>query len=88
MKSEQVLEKSFKWFLDNIADLVKKYPERFIAIKNCKVLGSYDSFDEALEKTQKSGHPFGTFIVQKASADASAYTATYYNDFASLGAVR
>jgi len=81
MDNEEQQKKSFKWFLDNIQELVKRYPEKYIAIKDCKVLGAYNSFMEALTKTEKSGYKQGTFIVQQASADPSAYTVTLYNSY-------
>jgi len=85
MKNKMQQKKSFKWFLDNVSDLAQKHPEKFLAIKNCKVLGVYNSFMEALQKTQKAGHELGSFLVQQASVDPAAYTVTHYNSF--LGVV-
>jgi len=81
VKNETQQKKSFKWFLDNVSELAKKYPEKFLAIKNCKVLGVYNSFMEALNKTQKAGYELGSFLIQQASVDPAAYTVTHYNSF-------
>ena len=75
------LEKSFDWYLANLQQLSLDYPEKYIAIKDCKVLGAYNSFELAIKKTEKQGHERGTFIVQKASLDPSAYTITHFNNF-------
>ena len=58
---------------------VAKFAELFLAIKDCKVLGAYNTFEQALESTVKQGHEKGTFIVQHASDDPYAYTAYYAN---------
>jgi hypothetical protein len=80
MKKNIELEKNFEWYIQNINNLAKKYPEKYIAIKDCKVLGAYATFNDALESTEKSGVARGTLIVQKASTDPSAYTISYHNN--------
>jgi len=37
-----MLEKEFKYYLDNQQDLVKKYNGKFIVIVEDKVIGAYD----------------------------------------------
>jgi len=81
VENKEVLEKSFQWFMDNASELSKKHPEKFIAIKDCKVLAAYDTFEEALVETEKNGHKRGTFIIQQACADPSAFTAIYFNNY-------
>lgn len=81
MENEKELEKSFDWYLANLDELAGKYSEKFIAIKDCKVLNAYDSFDEAVQKTEQQGNRRGTYLVQKASLDPSAFTIIHYNSF-------
>ena len=70
----------FQFFLDNVKELEKKYKGKYIAIKNCKVLGDYESFAVAVKATLAQGHKAGTFIVQRNNSDPSSYTATYQNN--------
>jgi len=79
------LEKNFDYYLANLDDLAKKYDGKFIALKDCKVIGAYETMIEAVELSEKQGHELGTFIVQKASTDPSAYTATYFNNLIRIG---
>ena len=81
MGNEKELEKNFDWYLENLDELAGKYPEMFIAIKGRKVLDAYDTFDEAVQKTELQGNKRGTFLVQKASLDPSAFTITHFNSF-------
>jgi len=71
--------KDFQFFLDNVKDLEKKYNGKYIAIKNCEVLGAYDEKVVAFRSTIEQGHEAGTFIIQKASSDPASYTVTYVN---------
>ena len=76
MKS--LLEKEFSYYKEHQEELVKKYNGKFIVIKNCEVVGAYDSEVEALEKaTQK--HELGTFLVQKCEPGSESYTQTYHS---------
>jgi len=79
MNDNKSLVKNFEWYKRELANLAKKYPEKFIAIKDCKVLGAYDTFLSAIELTEQQGHERGTFIVQLAINDPSAYTRKYHS---------
>lgn len=52
-------------FKEHYADFQKKYGESFIAIKNKKILGVYDSYGNGVRETAKT-EELGTFIVQDA----------------------
>ena len=80
MNDNKTLVKNFEWYKNELANLAKKYPEKFIAIKDCKVLGAYDTFLAAIDLTEQQGYELGTFIVQKASTDPMAYTRIYHNN--------
>ena len=85
MGSKKELEKNFEYYLANLDELAQKYKGKYIALKECKVLGAYNTFNEALSKSEEQGHERGTFIVQKASVDPSAYTMTYHNNLIKVG---
>ena len=72
------LEKEFNYYLEYQDELVKKYNGKFIVIKNCKVIGAFDSELEAVEKTAEK-HELGTFLVQKCEPGSESYTQTYHS---------
>lgn len=73
-----MLEKEFKYYIDNQSELLKKYNGRFIAIVGNEVVGNYDSFEDAVEKTSQK-YTIGTFLIQECSEGDSAYTQTYHS---------
>ena len=66
-------ERDFNWFLLNYNEFFKKYGHSFLVIKNESVLGSYNSFKEAVDTTSLT-EELGSFIVQECNGDESAYT--------------
>ena len=62
------MSEDFAWFKEHYTDFQKKYGESFIAIKNKKILGVYDSYGNGV-KTEE----LGTFIVQECSPDYNVY---------------
>ena len=78
----------FKWFKENYQTLFDEYGSCYLAIKDKKVLGSYQSRIEAINTTAKTEER-GTFIVQKCNGDESAYNQYFpsLNLFVPLGAV-
>lgn len=72
------LEKEFDYYLKNQDKLVNDYNGKFIAIKDCKVIGAYDSEMDAIKQTSKD-HELGTFLVQKCEPGSESYTQTYHS---------
>lgn len=65
--------KDFEWFISNNKKLFKKYGEKFLAIKDQKVIGVYDDYSEGVKQTE-STEKLGTFIIQQCGKDDSVYT--------------
>ena len=74
----------YDWFLANYEGLFEQYGVSYLAIKNCTVLGSYNSYEEAIRETEKK-EELGSFIVQYCNGDESGYTA-YIAPVISVGA--
>jgi hypothetical protein len=72
------LKREFDFYLDHQDEFVKQYNGRFIVIKNCEVIGSFDSEIEAIKSTMKE-HELGTFLVQKVEPGRESYTQTYHS---------
>jgi hypothetical protein len=79
MENKEALQKCFNFYLENLKELSERYNGKYIAIKDCRVLGAYDTFDIAYMETLKK-ETSGTFIIQKAENNPAAYTSTYYNN--------
>jgi hypothetical protein len=76
--SKDLLVKEFNYYLRHQAELVKKYKGKVIVIKNCEVIGVYDSEKDAFLETSKK-HKVGTFLIQKCIPGPEAYTQTYHS---------
>ncbi len=74
-----MLDKEFKYFLDNQDELVKKYNGKFIVIRDKEVIGAYDTFVDAYFITQERGTKLGTFLIQQCLPGEKCYT-TYVRD--------
>ena len=70
----QSLREEFEFYRANQDEMVKQYDGRVIVLKNHEILDVYDSHLAAFVETVKY-HERGTFLVQKVSEGAEAYTA-------------
>jgi uncharacterized protein (DUF1330 family) len=73
-----MLEKEFKYYLDNQTALVEKYGGKFLVIKDHEVLGAYDAEDTAYFETEKS-HEVLKFLIQFCELGDSSYTQIYHS---------
>lgn len=73
------MDSNFEYFNENLENLFSEYGSKFIAIKNKKVLGSYDSFEEALLETLKFER-MGTFLIQQCTNDAANFTFAFQSN--------
>jgi len=80
-QDEGNLDKEFSYYLDHQNELVKKYRNRFLTIIGEKVVGDYDSFEQALFKSQKK-YKLGTFLIQECTEGDKAYTKRFYSNVA------
>jgi hypothetical protein len=73
-----MLEKEFSYYLANQGELVKKYNNRFLVIVGERVVGDYDTHEQALFQSQKK-YKRGTFLIQECTEGEEAYTATFHS---------
>ncbi len=62
----------FEWFVQNYKQLFEEYGYCYLAIKDKKVLGAYQSFAEAVNKTSEVEED-GSFIVQESNGSEDAF---------------
>lgn len=72
------LEEEFNYYLERQDKFVKKYNGKYIVIKGRRVIGSYDSELEAINKT-KEKHKLGTFLVQLCVPGDESYTQAFHS---------
>ena len=77
------LEKEFKYYLTHQEELIKQYNGKFIVIKNCEVIGVYESEYEAITETAKH-NDLGTFLVQKCEPGTNSYMHVYHSRVAAV----
>ena len=73
-----MLDKEFKYFVDNQKELVKKFNGRYIVIKGERVIADYTTEIEAYTETQKE-HQLGTFLIQLCTPGEDTFTQTYHS---------
>lgn len=75
---KDLLDKEFKYYLNNQKELVKNYNGKYIVIKDEKVLDSYDTIAEAYNEAS-ANHKVGTFLIQFVSPGNKSYTQTFHS---------
>ncbi|GHT44880.1 hypothetical protein AGMMS49965_21280 [Bacteroidia bacterium] len=73
-----MLDKEFTYYLENQDELLQKYNNRFLVIVDNKVVGDYDSTEQAYFESVKK-HELGTFLIQKCTEGDDAYTRKFHS---------
>lgn len=76
--NNDLLKKDFAYYVQNHKEIVKKYLNKYIVIKNQEIIDSYDTFEEAAAESSKK-YELGTFIIQKCSEDLSELTQVFHS---------
>ena len=63
MQSDVKIKENADWYYANQDDLVSKYKGKYVAISDCGVVGSFDTFGSGVHAMIDSGRLPGTFIV-------------------------
>jgi hypothetical protein len=73
-----MLEKEFKYYLDNQNELLKEYDGRFLVIIDENVVGDYESLEQAYT-TSRERYEYGTFLIQLCTEGDEAYTRRFHS---------
>ena len=73
-----MLEKEFKYYIDNQAKLVEKYNGKYIVIVGNHVVGTYDTEIQAYIKSAKK-YTLGTFLIQLCKPGKDNYTQAFHS---------
>lgn len=60
----------YKWFKENQKELFKIYPNKFLIVSGCQILGAFGTFDDAMEEALKKMKA-GEFLIQQCIEDTS-----------------
>ena len=73
-----MLDIEFKYFLDNQTKLVNKYHNKFLVIKNQKVVKVYNDYMEAYSNSEKK-YGLGNFLIQHCLPGELSTTRTFHS---------
>lgn len=73
-----MLEQEFKYYLDHQEELVKKYLDKFLVIKDQKVAGVYETKEAAYDDAT-SKYELGTFLIQHCLPGSLSHTQTFHS---------
>lgn len=73
-----MLKKEFEFYLQHQAELVEKYNNQYLLIKDQKVIGAYKDQKEAYLEAVKKFNP-GSFLIQYCSPGKEGYTQTFHS---------
>ena len=72
------LKKNYNYYIQNHDIIIEKYLNKFIIIKDEKIIDSYDTFEEAFEESSKK-YELGTFIIQKCTENIEEDTRIFHS---------
>lgn len=78
MNNNEKLRENFDYYLINHEEIIKKYLDKFIIIKDKKIVDSYNTFEEAISEATKK-YELGTFIIQRCSKDLNETTQAFHS---------
>lgn len=73
MEENIALKKEFDFFIKNIDELIEKYESKYVVIKGEKVLGAYETIEEAILVTKRT-EKMGEFLVKQCNPDKNSYS--------------
>lgn len=73
------LQKEFQYFLKHHDELVNIYGDKYVVIKDEKVVAFADTLEDGINKALELGLELGTFLVQLCTEGDSAYTQRFYS---------
>lgn len=73
-----MLEKEFQYYVTHQNELLEHYLNKYLVIKDEKVVSSYDNRLEAYNEASKQ-FSVGTFLIQHCQPGSKAYTQTFHS---------
>jgi hypothetical protein len=73
-----MLKQEFEWYLQHQEELVAKYLNKFLVIKDKQVVGVFDNQQSAYATATKK-HELGTFIIQQVLPGEQGHSQTFHS---------
>ena len=73
-----MLKQEFQYYLDHQEELVKKHLNKYLVIKDQKVVGVYETKQEAYDDST-SKYELGTFLIQHCLPGTLSHTQTFHS---------
>lgn len=73
-----MLDQEFKYYLENQDKLVSKFNGKYLIIKNCEVVGAFETLQLAYDNATKK-YELGTFLIQHCFPGVDSYTQTFHS---------
>lgn len=73
------LKSSFQFFKSHHDEIFHEYPNRYVVIKDCSIILTGDSFEDAYSKAIDAGFEVGSFLIQECTEGESAFTQTFHS---------
>ena len=77
MEQHDVARDNYDWFQENLPELEKQYGDKYVVIKDKRVIGVYDD-KRAAYTDMREKEELGTFIIQLCSTDESKTLNLFY----------
>lgn len=74
MYTEENRKGDFDYFMGNYKELYERYGHKFLAIREKKILGAFDSVQDAISSVKE--YEVGEYIIQECTGDETAYRTT------------
>ena len=65
-----MLEQETAYYKDNLSTLREKYPEKYVVISGNKIIGAYNSDEQAYAGAMEAKCPPGAFMIKHISENA------------------
>lgn len=72
--------RDYQWFVDNYDELARNYGHKFLAVRDCQVMGVYATPREALAGMEPE-YKAGEFCLQECDPNRKAYKVTLTRSF-------
>jgi hypothetical protein len=68
-------EEDYRWFRENLPELEKRYGDKYVVIKDKRIIGAHETLHKALGCAREREKP-GAFLIQLCTTDESRTTWT------------
>ena len=76
--NNELIKENYKYFEEHYKEIVEKHLNKYVIIKDKKIVGSYDTLEEAAKRAAEK-YELGTFIIQKCDKNIEDSTQIFHS---------